>query len=194
MGLKGNTAPGSPCAFFSRFHLRSCTPCNNYQNSMDKGLEHILHLKAIHYPCDETEDTMTAPPTHLMLKSPALQSFTLQSNGQLTLTADCEETGYKQNFYKLTINFIKSLEKQFILQAYDFKFFRKNRAQVKFIEFFLFSQMGAPGSQPDRCLLLCKSGHSHLWCFTSHRTLQETPALTLLPETRVNCYLPSKLS
>lgn len=76
---------------------------------------------------------------------------------------------------------------------YDFKFFRKNRAQANFIEFFLFSQMGAPGSQPDRCLFLCKSGHSHL-CFTSHHTLQETPAWTLLPETRINCYLPSKLS
>lgn len=50
---------------------------------MDKGLEHILRLKAIHYPCDETEGTLTAPPTRLMLKSPALQSLTLQSNRQI---------------------------------------------------------------------------------------------------------------
>lgn len=77
---------------------------------------------------------------------------------------------------------------------YDFKFFRKNRAQAKFIAFFLFSQMGAPGSQPDRCLFPCKSGHRHLCCFTSDHMLQETPASTLLPETRINCYLPSKLS
>lgn len=131
-----------------------------------------------------------------MLKSPALPSLTLQSNGQIDpQSKDCEETGYKpENVYKLTIYFIRSLEKQFRPQVYDFKFFRKNRAQAKFIEFFLFSQMGAPGSQPDRCLFLWKSGHRHLCCFTSDHMLQETPASTLLPETRSNCYLPSELS
>ena len=177
--------------FFFRFHLRSCIPCNQY--SMDKGLEHILRLKAIHYPCDETEDTLTAPPTHLMLKSPALQSLTLQSNGQIDplsrLWGDWLQTELlltNHKFHKVSWETIHTV-------GVWVQVLQKEQSSSK-VHRVLFSQVGAPGSRPDRSLFLCKSGHSHLCCFPSHHTLQETPASTLLPETRINCYLPSKLS
>lgn len=165
---------------------------------MDKGLEHILRLKAIQYHCDETEDTLTwwllrpHTPHAKITCSSEPHSTKQQANwpSQQRLWGDWLQTELLQINHKSHKVFWETIH----TAGAWLQVLQKEQSSSKVHWVLSVFPDGSSRLTTRQVPFLCKSGHRHLCCFTSDHMLQETPSTLLLAETRINCYLPSKLS